>query len=212
MGIINEGDKEELKRIFKENLKDPVTLVVFTDDNCRFCKETKQICDELAELSDLVSVEHHTMDKKDMAEKYGVTMAPAISIIGKDDYGVRYYGIPAGYEFTSLVEDIIDVSRGETDLSDETKKALRELSGDVHMMVFVTPSCPYCPMAVRTAHKMAIESSKVKADMVEATEFPELSDRYQVMAVPKIVINEGKVMFEGAYPEKVFLKKVLAAV
>jgi alkyl hydroperoxide reductase subunit AhpF len=53
---------------------------------------------------------------------------------------VRYYGIPAGYEFSSLIEDIIDLSRNQTELSAETKEALQELEEDLHIQVFVTPT------------------------------------------------------------------------
>ncbi|MCD6461707.1 MAG: thioredoxin family protein [Thermoplasmata archaeon] len=212
MGIIGEDDKKEIEKIFNENLADPVTLVVFVDDKaCRYCEETRQICEELGETSSKITVEVYNLTKDvEAAGKYGIERAPAIAIIGKEDYGVRYYGIPAGYEFTSVVEDIIDISRGTTDLKDKTKEKLTSLDRDIHIQVFVTPSCPYCPMAVRTAHKMAIESPRIRADMVEATEFPDLSSYYEVMAVPKIIINEDT-RFEGALPEKLFLDKVLSA-
>jgi glutaredoxin len=79
------------------------------------------------------------------------------------------------------------------------------------MQVFVTPTCPYCPQAVLLAHKMALESDLVTADMVEATEFPHLSMKYSVMGVPRTVINET-VHMEGAAPEPLLLAKVQEAV
>jgi predicted DsbA family dithiol-disulfide isomerase len=63
---------------------------------------------------------------------------------------------------------------------------------------------------VRLAQHMAVASSRVRAECIEATEFPEMSQRYRVMAVPKIVINE-RVEFEGALPEPQFLAAVLQA-
>jgi len=74
----------------------------------------------------------------------------------------------------------------------------------------VTPTCPYCPQAVSLAHQVAIASPHVRADMVEAVEFPELAIRYQVMGVPRTVINE-RVHIEGAAPEPMVLGKLREA-
>lgn len=81
----------------------------------------------------------------------------------------------------------------------------------IHIQVFVTPTCPYCPSAVRMAHKMALYSDKITADMVSALEFPYLADKYEVYGVPKTVVNDGEVMFEGALPEREFVAHVLRA-
>ena len=100
---------------------------------------------------------------------------------------------------------------GKVDLSAETLTFLENLTEDMHIQVFVTPTCPYCPRAVILAHHLAFASAKVHADMVEATEFPELSSRFNVMGVPRSVIN-GKVHQEGAVPEAMFLLKMQEAV
>ena len=84
------------------------------------------------------------------------------------------------------------------------------MSKPVHIQVFITLTCPYCPMAVQLAHEMAMESTLIKSDMVEATEFPHLTYKYNVAAVPKIVINETT-EFEGALPEQEFFKYVMEA-
>lgn len=145
------------------------------------------------------------------AEELGIDKIPAIAVIGEQDYGVRFYGIPSGYEFTSLLYAIRYVSEGKTELSDATLKVLEGLTEPVHIQVFVTPTCPYCPQAVTLAHQMAVASPMVRADMVEATEFPHLAYKYQVMGVPRTVINE-KVHIEGAVPESYMVAKLQEAV
>jgi glutaredoxin-like protein len=140
-----------------------------------------------------------------------VDKIPAVAVIGEDDYGIRFYGIPSGYEFTSLLEAVRMAATGQPDLSDETVEFLSSLSEPVHMQVFVTPTCPYCPQAVVLAHKMAIASPMVRADMVEAQEFPHLVTKYQVMGVPRTVINEATHV-EGAAPEPMVLGKLREAV
>ncbi len=72
------------------------------------------------------------------------------------DYGIRYYGIPSGYEFSSLIEDIKLIASGESGLSAQTKQWVADLQDPVHLQVFVTPTCPYCPQAVILAHECGL--------------------------------------------------------
>jgi glutaredoxin-like protein len=190
----------------------PVRLVYFTQKfDCDYCQITNELLNELAGLSERISLEvYDFVGDIDKVKQYAIDETPAVVIVGEKDYGIRYYGAPAGYEFTSLIDDIIDVSMGTTSLSEKTKKVLAELKQALHIQVFVTPTCPYCPQAVRMAHQMALESDLVRGDMIEATEFPHLAHRYNVGAVPKVVIND-EVEFEGAFPEHLYLGKVKEA-
>ncbi|AAL80218.1 glutaredoxin [Pyrococcus furiosus DSM 3638] len=224
MGLISDADKKVIKEEFFSKMVNPVKLIVFVrKDHCQYCDQLKQLVQELSELTDKLSyeiVDFDTPEGKELAKRYRIDRAPATTITqdGKD-FGVRYFGLPAGHEFAAFLEDIVDVSREETNLMDETKQAIRNIDQDVRILVFVTPTCPYCPLAVRMAHKFAIENTKagkgkILGDMVEAIEYPEWADQYNVMAVPKIVIQvngEDRVEFEGAYPEKMFLEKLLSA-
>ena len=212
MAFLDEKNREIVKKEFKK-LANPVTIVNFTQQlECQYCEDTCKLMEELAQLSDKVSLEVYNFQiDKEKAEEYGVDKIPATVIVGEKDYGVRYYGIPGGYEFTSVVTDIIDVSIGGSGLSEETKSKLASLEKDVHLQVFVTPTCPHCPGAVQLAHKFAIESGRVTADMVEASEFPHLSIKYNVRGVPRTIINE-EFSVEGAVPEDVLIEKILEAV
>lgn len=194
------------------DLAGPVRLVMFTQEfECDYCAETRQLVEEVAALSDQLTAEiYNFVNDKEKAEAFGVDKIPAIAVIGAEDYGVRFYGIPSGYEFASLLHAIRTVAAGKTDLSEETLNALAEVTRPVHLQVFVTPTCGYCPSAVVLAHHMAIASPMVRADMVEATEFPHLAIKYQVMGVPRTVINEI-VHIEGAAPEPMVLEKLQQA-
>jgi len=215
MALLNDKDREYLINEFR-TLTESVKLIVFvTAQGCDFCKETRQIAEELATLSDKISVDVFDRDADaDKVALYGVDKTPAMVImLGGDapkDFGIRYYGIPSGYEFSSVVQDVLMIGRGASILSDEAKAWAQGLTQPVHMQVFVTPTCPYCPRAVVMAHAFALESEHIRADMVEATEFPDLADRYHVMGVPRTVINEDT-FIEGAVPEKMLLDKIQAA-
>ncbi|MEW6048353.1 MAG: thioredoxin family protein [Bacillota bacterium] len=218
MALLSAKDRSYLQTLFAKVPK-KAKVLVFTDGKdgkgaCQYCGQTVELIQELAGLSD--RVEYEVVDIGESPEKaqlYDVDKVPALVLLREDgtDTRARYFGIPAGYEFGSLVEDLVDISNEKTRLSDATRERLSQVSEPVHIQVFVTPTCPYCPKAVRLAHQFAMESPFIRADMVEALEFPELADRYGVYGVPKTVIND-KEEVEGAVPEAVMLQYVLAAV
>ena len=212
MALIPQKERDILTKQFNEKLVDEVRLVVFSQEvPCLFCKETELVATELAEISPKIKVEKYDFVRDMMkAKEFRIDKIPAIAVIGKKDYGVRFYGIPSGYEFNSLVGAILDVSRAESGLSQKTKDVLKLIDNSVHIQVFVTPTCPLCPAAVRLAHRLAIESDMIWADMVESTEFVPLAQKYSVTGVPKIVINE-KFEFNGAVPEDLFVMHVMHA-
>lgn len=209
MGLISEKDTEVLKQRFADSLRSDVTIVFFTtEDECTYCKETRDFLEEIVALSDKVHLESYDLvADAEKAKKHGVDKVPAIKIIGDNDHGVRYFGMPMGYEFTVIIEDIIDVSWGTSEMDPVTMSNVLPIDEELHIQVFVSPTCPYCPQMVRAAHKFAILNPAITADMVETTEFPELVDKYDVMGVPKTIINE-EFSIEGAYPEKAFSEYV----
>lgn len=215
MALLQESDRQHLIEKFA-NLKNPVKLVVFTQEmECQYCRETRQLAEELAETSDQISVEvYDFVAHQEIAEQYNIDKIPAsVVMLGGEnakDYGIRYFGIPSGYEFSSLIEDIEMVGTGESGLTNATKEWVANLESPIHMQVFVTPTCPYCPPAVMLAHQLAMESDLITADMVEAIEFPHLSNKYQVQGVPRTVINET-IHMEGAAPEAMLLNKLSEA-
>ncbi len=213
MPLLDEHVREEVKREFA-GLSGKVKLLVFTQEfECDYCAETRALAEELAQISEKIEVEvHDLLGSKAVAEKYGIDKIPAIVVLGEGDrdYGIRFFGVPAGYEFSSLLEAIKMISSGDSGLSPEAREAVKGLKNPVHIQVFVTLTCPYCPMAVQIAHRLAVESDLIRADMIEASEFPHLANRYGVYAVPKVVMND-RVSFEGALPEKAFVDYLLQA-
>lgn len=211
MPLLNDEIRQEVSKILA-NLSGPVRLVMFTQDfECDYCTETRQLVEEIAELSDQITAEIYDFQAdRAKAEELGIDKIPAIAIIGAQDYGIRFYGIPSGYEFGSLLQAILSVAAGKPELSDNALGVVAGIRKPVHIQVFVTPTCPYCPQAVTLAHQLAIASPLIRADMVEVTEFPHLAVKYQVMGVPRTVINET-VHIEGAAPESHVVAKLQEA-
>lgn len=206
--VLNDRVKSQVKERF-ENLKGEVTLAVFTQEvECDYCHDTRSLAEALATLSDKVEVQVYDFVKdQNEVQKYKIDKIPAIAVLGEKDYGLRYFGIPGGYEFSSILESIQMVSDGTAVVDDDTRAFLDGLDRELHFQVFVTPTCPYCPRAVVLAHTLAMVSDKVRADMVEVSEFPELAVKYQVQGVPRTVVNETIVQ-EGAAPEQMLIAKL----
>jgi glutaredoxin-like protein len=222
MTLLNEEIRAQVREVLAD-MGGPVKMVVFTQGEaggnqgaleCALCRETVQLVEEVAAESEQISVEvRDFVADSGIAETFGVDKIPAIAILrGGDeprDYGIRLYGIPSGYEFSTLIEGILMVSKGDPGLSARTLADLATLTGPVNIQVFVTPTCPYCPRAVLLAHRLAMASEHVQAAMVEATEFPHLANRYQVYGVPRTVINDV-IHIEGAAPEAMLMERLMA--
>jgi len=212
--MLRDEDKKEISKRLAD-MKDPVKMVLFTqklDSNCQYCNETETLLNEVAELSDKLELQVlNFVSDKEAKEKYNVDKIPALIVQNEVDYGIRFYGIPSGYEFATLLEVILSVSAKDSGFSEEAKNKIKTINKPVHIQVFVTPTCPYCPSAAFMGYKLAQENENITADTVEVSEFPDLGQKYSVMGVPKIVINEDH-SFEGALPEDMYIEKVLEAV
>lgn len=146
MPLLRDKDREQVRQEF-DSLTDPVKLVMFTQEiECEYCHETRMLVKEVAGLSDKLAAEiFNFVTDKEKAQAMEVDKIPAIAILAERDgqerdYGIRYYGIPSGYEFTSVIEDILMVSQGDSRLSPASKEAVAGLTQPVHMQVFVTPT------------------------------------------------------------------------
>jgi glutaredoxin-like protein len=212
MGLLPEEHKQHVKEELSQRLVNKVKLVVFTQETeCLFCKETRELIQEMSELSDKIEVAvYDFMKDKDQAALYKVDKVPALVILGEKDYGIRYYGLPFGYEFQTLMEDLVAVSNRNSGLSETTRDLLKTVDKPVHIQVLVTLTCPYCPIIAGMAHKFTMENDLITADVIDVNEFLQIGIKYNVMGVPKTVINE-KVEFLSVVPEEVFVGHVLDA-
>ena len=145
MALLKDEDRQHLIEEFKA-LQNRVVLLMFTQElECQYCRETRMIAEEVAELSDSISLEvYNFVTDKEVAERYEIDKIPAIAVLrdgeNPTDYGIRFYGIPSGYEFSSVIEDIMMISQGESGLSDASKAQVAALADPVHIQVFVTPT------------------------------------------------------------------------
>ncbi len=207
--------RSQLRDLFEKEYREPVTIKLFSQSiGCESCRTAEILLRELVEVAgeDRLKYEVYSpLVEKEEAQKYGVDRVPTIVIEGDRDYGIRYIGLPAGLEFSTLVQGIIRVSQRRASLSQRTLEALKEIDLPLELKVFVTTACGYCPSAAITAWNFAIASDYIRATVIDSTENPDLAERFQVVGVPKIVVNDGLLEFVGAQPEDSFLGYLISA-
>ena len=98
---------------------------------------------------------------------------------------MRLVGAPIGHELTSLADAILTVGSGDPGLTADSLARLATLSQPVHVQVFSTPTCVYCPRAVALAHRLAVASPLISATAYSVIEFPDLIRRHRVTGVPE---------------------------
>lgn len=150
MPLISLQDQQTIQKIFQERLSGDVQIAYFTQrasqlivpgHECQFCQETRELLEEITALSDkLTLTTYDFVADEARARELGVERIPAFIVEGQAKGRVRFFGVPSGYEFSTLIEDLLDVSTGQTSLSAATKAALAGLTHDVHLQVFVTPT------------------------------------------------------------------------
>ena len=152
MPLLSPEDQAQLQEIFQQELVNDVHILLFTQRETRIaipgfeqlaqrCAEANQIMQEVSALSDKIHLEvfDYRMDAEKLKE-HGVERVPTAVIGSSGTSPARFIGVPAGYEFSTLIKDIVDLSTNTIDLSDDTQTTLKELQEDVHIQVFVTPT------------------------------------------------------------------------
>jgi glutaredoxin-like protein len=188
----------------------PVRLVLFTQESdCQFCKDAVALVRELGGLSDKLSVEVLDLQKDNAkAAEYRVDKVPALVVTGEKDYGIRYYGVPTGFEFSTLLGLVELVGSRDSGLKPGSRSKLSSLMSPADIQMFVTLTCPVCPIAAAVAARFALESDRVSLSIIDAAEFPQLAGLYNVLAVPRTVVNRSHA-FEGLLPEERFIDEII---
>jgi glutaredoxin-like protein len=151
MGLIADKDRETIRAHFNDSLSGDVEIVMFTEHEspiiipgkqpCETCAQTEELLEEVASLSDKLKLTVHEISAaKEEADALGIDRVPAFVLKGASRGQVRFFGIPSGYEFSAMIADLVDVSNGSTDLSEETREYLGALTEDVNIKVFTTPT------------------------------------------------------------------------
>jgi glutaredoxin-like protein len=219
---LDDNMKEQVQEMFDFLINDVTAHLFVADHQCLYCNDTKALIEQVAELSDKITVVEHKGPSKRQGEspaaaslestdEFGVRFTPAIVVHGLEKYKVRFYGIPAGHEFGALIGTIVDASTGTPSLPPDIAEDIQAMDKPIHIQVFTTPQCVYCPTMVRLAHSASILNPLIQSDMIESLEFQELAAKYEVFGVPKTILNET-IILDGMAPPELFVEKLYDAV
>ena len=179
--MLSEDVKRYLKSKF-ENLIEPVEIQL-QKDSSELSEKVEKLISEIASLNEKINFR--------VVKDMDCSLIPCISInTERKDFGIRYAGVPEGGEFNVFVDTIEMVSRNEYHLTERTVEFLEEIDKPVEIKVFVTTSCGWCPPAIQKAYSFALASDYIKAFVIDCYAFPDVAMKYNVSAVPKIVIND----------------------
>jgi len=202
-------------------IQSPVEMVVFRgsglvvpgQDEPGMQEETLALLREVAALNEHLRVVEKTLADPE-AQALGLKLAPTTLLreAGSSRSNIRFVGLPAGYEFSTLIEALLMLGTGNSGIGNKIQGELQKITQPVRMQSFVTPTCPYCPRAVLTAFRFAFHNPHIVAEGIEANEFPLLSEQYRISGVPDTIISgQGTERVLGGQPERVFLETTLKA-
>ncbi len=219
--LLPEKIRKQVQEVL-DTLQQPVEIVVFKSSLVTVANqgevglqdETLALLREVAELSDKVEIQERSLLTDPEAQELGLSYAPTLLFReqGSKRSNIRFLGLPSGYEFSTLLETLLMLSNGHSDLGERSKGELEKLQTPVKMQAFVTPTCPYCPKAVLASFKLAYHSPQVIAEGIEANEFPHLSRQFRISGVPDTIITgERQERVLGGQPDRAFVEAVLKA-
>jgi glutaredoxin-like protein len=194
-------DQNTLRQRFSRELKSRLRIDFFTrrqgaifvpGRECQYCDDVQAMLEELAALSTRISLTVHDLDADaQLAATLGVDSVPAIVLRGQANRPLRYFGMPSGAQWPGFVETLFETASGIVQLQPETVRTLRKLRSDVLLKVLVTPSCPHSVVMSRLAFKLGLQSVRVKVDVIEVAEFPQVIAEVGAPVVPVTVINDA---------------------
>jgi thioredoxin reductase (NADPH) len=208
--FISEDSRKILKKEL-DNLREPVSILVFTakEVNKPFNEFAIKLFTELSRISDKILPKFETIGS-DLSNKYDITRSPTL-LIQPDKYNIRLTGAPAGEELRTFMLTLIMASTGMTILSDASRKRLADLKDKRNIKVFVSPTCPYCPIQAAIAVAVGIEKpGLVSTEIIEIYENKDLAAKYNAFSVPQVFIDDRLVGL-GLQPEEVFVEEVITA-
>ena len=197
----------QLKATF-EKLPNDIPLLLFTAKGHEdpFTQANRQVIRAFRELSDRITMREYDLDHE-LARKYNITNSPTL-LIAPERYSIRWIGAPMGEEARTLLETLILVGLGQSNLSDQSLNVVKKIDTPRNIKVFVSPTCPYCPQEAVNAVKAAIEMpGSISLEIIDIQCAPELARQYAAQSVPQAFANDV-LIGQGAQPEEVFISSL----
>ncbi len=201
---------EEIRKTLTTYMLNPVDVYLYTQTlNCPTCPDAESLAKQLEPLHPalFLHIINPLLDKNIPAD-VDLQYLPLWRFESqKTDPGIRFYGLPAGYEFAVFIETILTLSQNQPALEQPYVERIQRLQHTFHIKVFVTPTCPYCPQMAMLATQSAFIHPKIRSSIFEIEEFPQLAQQYNIRSVPLTIINDS-LFIPGALPPDEFIRQL----
>ena len=181
--FISKAMKAQLSPIFARLSKD--LLLVVEDNDSSLSKEMISFVEEFVPLSNHLSYEVRKSENASIK----------LYTPEKDYRNVAFHAVPGGHEFNSFVIAIYNAAGPKQAIDEETLQTIHNLSEKTNIKVIVSLSCTMCPEVVMATQRIALENSNIEAEVFDFAHYPELKEKYNIMSVPAMIINDDKVHF-----------------
>lgn len=220
--FLSENEKNKIKKILNEKLKDYVEINVILDyeNNKDFSLITEYICREISNLNQYLKFNFYFYNEQEtieMIKKYNLDLDSNSfgPILFFEKYpNIIHYGFPLEREFAVFLEELEIISSKKLKINLKAIETISKIKKMIDILVFVTSTCPYCPPMSLFSHQFAYLNNNIRGIVIHSEQFPQLTERYYVFAVPKIIILKDRQIkdeFEGATEEEDFAKYILEA-
>ena len=165
-------------------MANPLVLKLYLDER-PVSLELRNYMEELAKVTDKISVE---IAGEELAER------PCVRVCRADGSwsGLAFHGVPGGHEFTSFVLGLYNAAGPGQALDEAVLAGVRAVDKKTDIKVLVSLSCTMCPELVTATQRLAAENDKITAEVFDLNHFPDIKDKYKVMSVPCLVVNDGE--------------------
>lgn len=186
-GLFTEDMIAQLNTIF-DRMASNLKLKLYLDDR-EVSSELKHYMEALSELTDKISTEIVSEDDG--------TLRPCVKVAYEDGTytGLAFHGAPGGHEFTSFVLGLYNAAGPGQALEEDVVQRIEAIDKDVDIKLIVSLTCTVCPDLVVAAQRIAAASKKVNVEVFDINHFGELKDKYQIMSVPCMLIDDKKPVF-----------------
>lgn len=212
-GLIPFLYSSHLREVLATRMELPVELEVATCEGCESYDRAVALVGELSGLSDKISVRMTEGDPvRDAGEGNQGPRRPSIMVKGRGGSSLIFYGAPIGSELDVLVDAIFANSRQRSQLPSALVRRLQRIDEEITVEIFVSPACRRCPPVARFLMEAGVESDRLRVEVIEAFEFPDLTRRYGIRSVPAAVLGSGAVkVYDATVPKVAALLLELAS-
>lgn len=189
-GFLTAEIKQQLSGVF-EKFEHNVVIKAWLDDSS-LSAEMSGFLGELEQVTDKVSWIRAKAEDGTVPE-----YLPSLELCHEDgsSSGIQFHGVPGGHEFNSFVIALYNVAGPGQAIAPEIADSLKKLGQDVNIKILISLSCTMCPEVVMSAQRAAALSPQIQAEMFDLNHFPDLKDKYKVMSVPCMILNDNEVYF-----------------